>query len=60
MSVITEYRKTLAALQELEEKKRAAGADPRQLDLLTEEMDEVAEVICHLEKGEKRYRWENC
>lgn len=55
--MIEEYRKTLAALYELEKCKRAQGADERVLALLHEEMDEVAQIIIHLEKGENRYRW---
>ena len=58
MTVVEEYRKTLATLRKLAEKKRAEGADHRMLTLLQEEMDEVAQVIVHLEKGENRYRWE--
>lgn len=57
MNVLEEYRKTLAALNELLKKKKQEGAPDKYLGLLYTEMDEVAEVIRHLEKGESRYRW---
>ena len=56
-AVIEEYRKTLDALKLLLEKKRRANADYRQIDLLNTEIDEVAQVILHLEKGASRYQW---
>ena len=56
-AVIEEYRKTLDALKLLLEKKRRATADYRQIDLLNTEIDEVAQVILHLEKGASRYQW---
>lgn len=56
-AVIEEYRKTLDALKQLRDKKRQANADYRQIDLLNTEIEEVAQVIVHLEKGASRYRW---
>ena len=55
--VLEEYRRTWEALRALYQRKRAAGADPKELDLILTEMDEVAEVIKHLTKGENRSRW---
>lgn len=55
--VLEEYKKTLAALHQLLKRKREQGADDRQLSIIYEEIDEVAQIVTHLEKGEARYKW---
>lgn len=54
---IEDYRRTLALLNELYEKKCREGADKKQLDTLREEIHEVSETLSHLTKGANRYRW---
>lgn len=55
--MIEEYRKTLAALEALEEKKLKANADYKTIKMIREEMEEVADTIRHLTKGVSRYKW---
>ena len=57
-SVIEEYRKTLAALHELR-RKYVRMRDQKMLQLLDEEIEDVARTLDHLQKkGEKRWKWE--
>ncbi len=56
-SVLEEYRRTLAALNELLERKKKSRANQKELDLLREEIHEVSETLSHLTKGVNRYRW---
>ena len=57
-SVIEEYRKTLAALHKLR-RKYVRMRDQKMLQLLDEEIEDVARTLDHLQKkGEKRWKWE--
>ncbi len=56
--VIEDYRKTLAALHRLLERKEQEGATEKQLRVVREEIDEVSHTLAHLQKGEKRWKWE--
>lgn len=57
-SVIEEYRKTLKALHKLR-RKYVRTRDQKMLQLLDEEIEDVARTIDHLyKKGDKRWKWE--
>lgn len=54
---IEEYRHTLAELHKLYRRLQQRGAPYRQRRLVYSEIEEVTEVLCHLLKGESRYKW---
>ena len=56
-SVIEEYRKTLEALHQLR-CKYVRMMDLKRLRVIDEEIDEVSRTIAHLEKGDKRWKWD--
>ena len=54
---IERYRNTLDALNKLKSRKEKEGATDRALRLIDTEIEEVADVLRHLLKGESRYKW---
>ena len=54
---IEEYRRTLENLHQLYRRLQMRGAPNRQLRLVYSEIEEVTETLCHLLKGESRYKW---
>ena len=54
---IEEYRRTLENLHKLYRRLRQQGAPYRQRRLVYSEIEEVTETLCHLLKGESRYKW---
>lgn len=57
--VLEEYRKTLENLNRLLRRKKRQRAGDKHITLVRQEIDEVTDVIRHLEKrGEKRWKWE--
>lgn len=55
--ILEDYRQTLADLNRLLERKERQNADIKEITVLLAEIDEVAEVVSHLTKGESRFKW---
>ena len=56
--VLDDYRRTLKLLHRLKKRKIRERASRRYIQLLNQEIDEVSDVIVHLErKSDARWKW---
>lgn len=55
--MIEDYRKTLVALDALLKRKHLQRAPDKEIDEIRAEIEEVTEVLRHLQKGVSRYKW---